>query len=372
MRIAFLSTGHPVYDKYPGGGGIQAQISGLAAEMSKKGHEVHVICRLADQPHEVASDATFHQLDGKTHNQIISMLAFSGRAAELIGSLEPDVISAFERFSAYFPSKGRHPLVFTAENYDAFRYYRRFAIRNQPLNLIIQPWKRRLEEGVMKRSDLVIALTKSGWKYLQSIGIDRVEIIPNGIRSGAYGNAEEEGYILYAGRLDGPKRVDLLLEAYAHLDHLREAFSLRVVGQGPEKPRLIHLATELGIQSQVSFEAWASQDRLRSLLSRCSAFVLPSDFETFGITMLEAMASSRAVVASNVPGPRDIITDQYDGLLFSPGDSRDLARILQVCLEDQGIRRALGRRARRTAARNYDFASVARRTLDAYSRIARA
>lgn len=75
------------------------------------------------------------------------MLAFSHGAAERIKRLEPDVISAYNRFSAYFSSHEEHPTTFTTENYDALRYHQPSAVHHHPLNRILHPWKPSLDEG---------------------------------------------------------------------------------------------------------------------------------------------------------------------------------------------------------------------------------
>lgn len=370
MKIALLSTGHPLYDTFPNGGGIQHQIRGLAMEMAAQGHDVHVICHSALQDSRVSRQVTFHALGGRSGpSDILAMLMFSRKASDLVTSLEPDIVSAFDRFSAYYPSHQSQPLTFTAENYDAFRYYREFAVGYNPLNALVHPWKRRLEEGIMERSDLVIAPTDSIKDYLLSIGVDRAMVIPNGVFNRDHRNLGDEGYILYAGRLDEPKRVDLLIQAFANLEEGCGDCMLRVVGRGPQKDRLVGLAEACGVAARVEFRDWVPGAELRSLLGNCRLFVLPSDFETFGIALLQAMACSKPVIASDIPGPGDIIEHGVDGLLFPRGDTQELTRAIDACINDETLSRRLGRHARRTAETYFDFSSIAEKTLTAYSTI---
>ena len=367
MRIALLSTGHPVWDTYPDGGGIQHQVLGLAREIATRGHEVHVLCRSVEDPAPTDGGVIFHPVSVRLGDEILSVLMFSKKAANEIFHLEPDVVSAFERFSAYFPSHRSYPMTFTAENYDAFRYYQKFAIENHPLNAFIHPWKRRLEEGVMRRSTTVIALTESTKGYLESVGLRNLEVIPNGVVSADYANAGDGGYILYAGRLDPPKRVDLLIRAFANLKHLQKDYALRIIGRGSQRSALEELAQDCGIASFVRFEDWAPRERLAAALGNCTVFVLPSAFETFGITLVQAMACSKPVIGSHSPGPKDIISNGKDGILFRNGSVGDLTRALETCLQDEGLRKSLGRQARRTVEISYDFSSVSEKCLQAYT-----
>ncbi len=369
MRFVLLSTGDPVYDTFPNGGGIQHQILGLATEIAKQGHEVHVICRAVEESELPESGVTFHPVDINPKKGILSRLTFSRKAVGLIDSINPDVVSAFERFSAYFPSLHSYPMSFTAENYDAFRYYRTFAINYNPINILVHPWKRRLEEGIMRRSRLVVALTHSIADYLRSVGIHHVNVIPNGVFSREYANYGDRRYVLYAGRLDAPKRVDLLIRAYWELKEFRDEYPLKVVGRGPHKNSLIKLVQDLGLSGCVEFKHWLPKTELRTYLGRCTVFVLPSDYETFGISLLEAMACSKPVVASDIPGPREIVDESVNGLLFERGNASDLAAKLRACLQNPPERERMGTMARRKVEDFYDFAVIGRKTSEALSHL---
>lgn len=371
MRIVFVSTGHPIYDVFPDGGGIQSQILGVAMELARRGHDVDVICRAASDSISSNSQVMFHPIDGIGADQILSVLLFSRAAADLVDDLEPDVVSTYERFSAYFPSFQRFPKTFTTENYDAFRYYRAFAVQYNPMNALVHPWKCRLEEGVMRRSDLVLALTPSLAAYLESIGIRRVEVIPNGVASADYANLGDEGYVLYAGRLDAPKRVDLLIQAYAMLKDYHDDVSLMIVGKGPRRRELMKLARECGVADRITFREWVARSELARIMGKCTVFVLPSLYETFGIALVEAMACSKPVIASRVIGPQDYVVDGLNGMLFEPGNAEKLAQALETCLRDQPLRKSLGINARRTVTERFDYRAVAGHLVTVFSAIQR-
>ncbi len=370
MRIVLLSTGHPVWDTYPNGGGIQHQIFGLATEMAKRGHEVHIICRSAEARASTDDGVVFHPVTTRLKDDILSVLLFSKEAAGRIDSLEPDVVSAFERFSAYFPSRQRYPLTFTTENYDAFRYYREFAVGYNPLNFILHPLKCRLEEGVMRRSSLVIALTDPIMNYLQSVRIRHTVVIPNGVSIEDYSNLGDDRYSLYAGRLDAPKCVDVLIRAYARLKDFQNEYVLKIVGRGPRKAELMKLARDCGMRSRIKFIDWVPHKDMPALLGSCSVFVLPSSYEGLPVVLLEAMACSKPVIASNIPGPRDIVNHGRNGMLFEVGLVDELVGNLECCLRDAAFREALATNAKRTVREDFDFYAVSTRMLEAYVNIA--
>ncbi|MEK6810811.1 MAG: glycosyltransferase, partial [Candidatus Thermoplasmatota archaeon] len=100
----------------------------------------------------------------------------------------------------------------------------------------------------------------------------------------------------------------------------------------------------------------------------CDLFVLPSvsRLEAFGIVALEAMASGKAVVLSDIPGVREVIQDGVEGLLADPVNPEDLALKIRALLADDAQRTAMGRRGRETAERNYSIELITDRIEQVY------
>jgi glycosyltransferase involved in cell wall biosynthesis len=151
------------------------------------------------------------------------------------------------------------------------------------------------------------------------------EWVPNMV-DGAFLSAPLKG-----ARQAGPFRflnVAFLHEKKAHAD-LLAAFAerlagdasaeLRVGGDGPERDRLHALAASLGIAEQVLWLGSLSREAVLAEMSSADAFVLPSRIETFGVVIIEALASGLPVVATRSGGP-ECIVEERDGLLVEPGD----------------------------------------------------
>jgi glycosyltransferase involved in cell wall biosynthesis len=340
--------------------------------MARRGHEVHVISRRVDFSPTELHGVKFHPISINFPDQVLSVLSFSRKARKLIAALEPDVVSANERFSAYFPSHLDFPFAFTIHSRDAFRNYWSFAVHDNPLNVVVHPWKCYLEEAVMKRSSLVFALTPSIRTYLETIGVKNVLVVPNAVDSSAYRCLGDRGYILYAGRLGAPKTVETLIEAFAQLTKVKKDISLKIVGSGPQLENLKILSSRLGITQSVEFTGWVSRRELASLMGYCTIFVLPSLSEALPVTLLEAMACSKPVVASAIPGPLDVVTDGLNGLLVQSANPEKLSTILLHLLDNKSERAALGRNARREIETFYDFERVTSEILQGYERIASA
>jgi glycosyltransferase involved in cell wall biosynthesis len=97
---------------------------------------------------------------------------------------------------------------------------------------------------------------------------------------------------------------------------------------------------------------------MASIIGSCSVLVLPSLVETFGIVLIEAMACGKPVLASDIPGPRNIVSPGHNGMLARSEDVGDLSRKLLHLLEDPEMRRRMGERGRTEVEARYTFRAV--------------
>ena len=173
------------------------------------------------------------------------------------------------------------------------------------------------------------------------------------------------------GRLSPWKGQDVFLSAFAQAFKDTPARA-RIIGsplfgEASYAESLESLASELGISPQVEFlgfreDVWAELNQL-DVLVHCS--VLP---EPFGQVVLEGMAAGVAVVASAAGGPTELITDGVNGILTTPGDSAELASVLQRLVADPKLRAALGARGQ-ARSRAFTPTRVALELLEIYTRM---
>ncbi len=129
--------------------------------------------------------------------------------------------------------------------------------------------------------------------------------------------------------LDHPiKRIDVLLNAFHRAFAGRSDVELHIGGDGALRPELEQLAGSLNLQAQVRFLGRLARDDVRAQIHRSHALVSSSDVETFGLSIAEAMACGRPVVATRSGGPEDFVTER-SGILVPPQDVDALAGALQ-------------------------------------------
>lgn len=133
-------------------------------------------------------------------------------------------------------------------------------------------------------------------------------------------------YLFYFGRLSEEKGVSVLLNALIETKH-----KLKIAGEGPEETELKSLSTRLGLDERIEFLGFKSGEELDNLISNAKAIIIPSIwYENMPLNMLEAMSREKVVIASNIGGMPEIISDGQNGLLFKAGDKGDLIAKLKL------------------------------------------
>jgi glycosyltransferase involved in cell wall biosynthesis len=165
--------------------------------------------------------------------------------------------------------------------------------------------------------------------------------------------------VLAVGRLaaeDSYKGFDMLVSSVASCRADGANVTLRIIGDGNDRPRLEQHAQALGLDSAaVQFLGSVSDAELRKALLDCHVFALPSRAEGFGIVYLEAMAIGRTCIAGNHGGPPEIIDDGIDGFLVDHGNIQQLALRLSEMYREPNMCREMGERAARKVNRQYLF-----------------
>ncbi|TRO64998.1 glycosyltransferase family 4 protein [Streptomyces sp. IB201691-2A2] len=192
----------------------------------------------------------------------------------------------------------------------------------------------------------------------------RITDIPNAApRPKAERSDVQAPLVVAAGRLMPVKRYDLLIEAFARVVAVRPEWRLRIYGQGPERAALRAAVDAHRLNDHVFL--MGAHPTMETEWAKASVAAVSSDWESFGMTILEAMHAGVPVVATDCPhGPGEIITDGSDGLLVPPGDADAFAAGLLKLIEDTDQRRLMGEAARETVQR---FAP--RRIADQYERL---
>jgi L-malate glycosyltransferase len=139
---------------------------------------------------------------------------------------------------------------------------------------------------------------------------------------------------LGAGFFDRVKGFDILLGAFAKfLENAEGEFFLRIAGTGKDEKKLKKYALYLGIDHRVRFLGKVSRERMRDEMQRSNVFVLPSRFESFGVVLIESLATGCPVIATRSGGPESIVNEK-NGILVPVENEQELAAAMAVIFEN--------------------------------------
>ncbi len=198
-------------------------------------------------------------------------------------------------------------------------------------------------------------------------GVDLARFMPPGRRETPARESVGRGELrlLSVGRLDPRKGLDRVIAAVAALHQtLPRPLRLVVVGDGPERGHLGRCAQQAGLP--VTFAGRVSRAELPRFYREADLLLAPStDGESFGVSLLEAMAAGLPIVAAGIDGYRETLRDSGAALLYAPLSARDLTAALRALLSDPPRRREMGARGRAYVAR-FDWDLIASRVEEVY------
>jgi len=222
-----------------------------------------------------------------------------------------------------------------------------------------------------------IAVSKSALEFASKYVPGDYQIIPNGVDLAHFSPdvppidkfCDGKLNILFVGRLERRKGVLYLLKAYQRVKKEIPNSRLIVVGPGLILRKRYEQWVKRNKLEDVAFEGRVSYADLPRYYRTADIFCAPSTGgESFGIVLIEAMAMGKPVVASNIRGYADIVSDGVEGLLVPPKDDKALAQALLSLISDEQLRQQMGAMGRRKA-QNYDWKDLVKRIVDYYLKV---
>ncbi len=241
------------------------------------------------------------------------------------------------------------------------------------------------ERKVIAMSDQVLAFSqheKEAMVRLYGAQRDRVGVIPGGVDTELFSpmdrdlvrqtlGLQDTNIILYVGRIEPLKGVDILLRAVSQLDRAHPVKTIIIGGDlenDSEITRLKALTVDLGISQVVSFMGRLEQQVLPSYYNAADICVVPSYYESFGLVALEAMSCGTPVIASRVGGLPTFVKDSLTGYLIPWHCPEPFADVLEILLDSDGMRKVMGGAARE-AALGMGWPNVVDQLLSLYNKL---
>lgn len=346
----------------PNVSGVAVFVEQLSQFLVERGHEVHIVApgnRLKGYIEEDGSGVVIHRLRAYPNllrRGFFLPLMVRWQVRGLVRQLKPDIIHvndpmAMSRYLQYSGKEIGAPTIvsnhFTLDY--VLAYFPKFL--HKTVRLYVRQWLTRF----YNRCDQIIAPSQSAANFLRHFGVIRpVRAISNGVdlhRFYIYFPLEyfrdkyhlpADKLVLYIGRVDKDKSIDVLFEAFKKVLATDRAH-LVVVGGGSKAEDFIKLARkDFGDHVTFTGPVDHESDDLIALYQLADVFVTPSPIETQSISTMEAMAAGRAIIGANGGALPELIEDGHNGYLFEPGNTDELAEKIIDLLRDDKKRRQFG------------------------------
>ncbi len=325
-------------------GGVLEVVLALKDGLSERGHEVRIITPKPrkNEPHERPEGVIFMgtSTDFRSPAHTTTQVSSTHDNEEIEAILAKEKFDVLHFHEPWVPLLSRQLLQrSTAVNIATFHSKVPETLMTRTVIKVVNPYMK----SVMKYLHELTAVSPSGAEYAASMTDQPIAIIPNGIDLAKYQKVPKHikhphKTILYVGRLERRKGVMYLLKAFQLLSQENPDIQLIIAGDGPDREKLEMLADDLKLQN-ISFLGFVSEDLKLELLSKADIFCSPAIFgESFGIVLLEAMATGTVCVAGDNSGYQDVMQEIGRLSIVNPEDTAEFARRLDLLLHEKQLR----------------------------------
>ena len=328
------------------GGGVQEIIFAMQAELKQRGHDVFII---TPQPRDYDTEEAKHEniifvgtatdFNSPLHTTIQVSAGLNDSIDSMLEEHQFDILHFHE---PWVPVLSRQILTRSnAINVATFHANIPKTMMSRTVVKVVTPYTK----SVLKYIHEFTAVSDAAAEYVCTLTDAPIAIVPNGIDLTKFkaparrSDKRKDKTIFFVGRLENRKGVKYLLQAFHLLQEKDPRVSLIIAGDGPEREKLEMLVDDLEIKN-VTFAGYMSEKEKQKYLRTADLFCAPALYgESFGVVLLEAMASGLVTVAGNNPGYSTVMQGLGALSLVDPKDSAEFARRLHLLLNEADLRK---------------------------------
>ncbi|MEM2136631.1 MAG: glycosyltransferase family 4 protein [Candidatus Methanomethylicia archaeon] len=365
MKIALCSDYF-----YPKIGGITVHIENLAKALKSRGHDVFIVTKKADFNDDIHGLKVIRVKSLFRSSQTLD-IPYTDELFNIFKVENPDVIHAHHAFSPislFSLAIGRKLKIKTVLTNHSIQFLYDVDYLWKPFSHILFPLKQ-----YINYADKIIAVSKAAAIFMSHFTNKSVEVIPNGVN--VFDFAPETKFfdgrsILFVGRLVYRKGIHRLLSVMGDVVKDINEAKLTIIGSGYLSPTIKLAIKTLKLQDNVTIRGKLNKSELIEEYRKANVFILPSVFgESFGIVLLEAMASKTPIVAVAQGGVKEIIVNGETGLLVEEENKiRGLAEKIKLLLKDKKLSEELSEKAFKEVQK-YDWNIIAREIERVYEEV---
>lgn len=355
-------------------GGVLEVILELKKGLSKKGHEVKIITPRPRGVENINHEDIIYigvSTDFRSPAHTTTQVSSNGDEDQIKEVLEAERFDVLHFHEPWVPLLSRQILQLSnAANIATFHANVPEATMTRTVIKAVSPYMK----SVMKYLDVLTAVSPAAAEYAASMTDKPIEIVPNGIDLEKYKyheqaekNDDETRTVFYVGRLERRKGVKYLIKAFSLFQEKHPNTKLIIAGDGPDREKLELLAEDLHIKN-VDFLGFISEEQKMDLLKSSDIFCSPAVYgESFGIVLLEAIATGTVCVAGNNSGYMDVLKETGALSIVDPRNSDEFARRLDLLMYDENLRK-LWKKWAKLYVKQYDYPTIIDSYEDVYKR----
>lgn len=347
-------------------GGAQVHVLELASALKERGFLVQVLAGGGGVLFEALEQLgiTCRKLEKMVHPIRPGLdLAALKELRRVLQEIKPDLVTTHSNKAGFLGRLAARslniPVVHTSHGF----------LFNQKMGSPAGRFYRFLEKRAARVGDKVIAVSESEFEAARDLGVipaEKMVVVHNGLpdlgESFRSEPAKEPPRLVMVARFAPPKDHETLLKALGGLKD--KQWTLDLVGDGPALKKTGELAGKLGLSERVNF--LGNRGDVPQVLAGAQVFVLSSKREGFPLSILEAMRAGLPVVAAQVGGIAEAVTEGESGLLFPPGEAGSLKDCLELFIDHPGRRRAMGEAGRERFEKYFTLEKMVDKTLSVY------
>ncbi len=328
------------------GGAVIEIVKDMRAGLVARGHEVKIVTGRPKDTSTVGVDPK-HMLyvgkvvDFRSPTHTLASFAGSGDTDQVAHTIEAEHFDVLHFHEPGIPLLSKQILDrSTSVNVATFHAKLPDTFVSQTIGKVVTPYLR----SILDDLDELVVGSEAAADFIRTLTDRPLRYIPNGVDLETFRSVPRvvpgaRKKILYVGRLEYRKGVKYLLQAFALLAQTRGDLELIIAGSGPDRRKLELQAAELGLRN-IAFLGFVDNAMKLRLLTEADLFCSPAIFgESFGLVLLEAMATGLVTVAGNNEGYSAVMRGRGALSLVDPRNSRDLARRLNLLLDNEDLRK---------------------------------
>lgn len=341
MKICYLSDANSVHTKK------------WCSIFTSLGYEIDVISLNDGEISGVTVHSLNLNVEDISKDNVINKLnyfKYIGKVKRLVNEINPDILHAHYATSYGFLGSctGFHPYIISVWGSDVYDFPRK--------NIIC----RKFVERNLSKADMILSTSVAMAEETKKYTDKSIEITPFGVDIDVFKpleNKYEEKNNIVIGTVKTLEKIygiDYLIKAFSILCKKYENITLEIAGTGSQREYLNKLCSDLNIANKVTFLGYISQKQVVEAFNRFDVAVIPSDFESFGVSAVEAQACGTATIVSDAGGLPEATCPNKSSIVIERGNISQLQEAMDKLILNKELRDSMGKYGRKYVVEKYN------------------